>query len=66
MLKLTRMKKIVKFLKEVQAELKKVHWPTRAETIKFTTIVIFITFVVAIYIGSLDYIFAKIIGILIQ
>jgi len=43
-----------KFLKEVVAELKKVTWPTREETIKLTAVVIAISVIVGAFIGSLD------------
>ena len=43
-----------KFLKEVIAELKKVTWPTREETIKLTAVVIAISVIVGAFIGSLD------------
>jgi preprotein translocase subunit SecE len=44
----------VQFVKEVQHELKKVTWPTRAETIKLTGVVIIISLIVAFFIGGLD------------
>jgi len=44
----------MQFVKEVQTELKKVTWPTKAETIKLTGMVLIITVVVALFIGGLD------------
>jgi preprotein translocase subunit SecE len=49
--------KIRNFFKEVVRELKKVHWPTKGETIKYTILVIFISILLAIYFGALDYIY---------
>jgi len=49
--------KIVQFLKEVKVEMKKVTWPTRQQTVKYTLIVIGISLGVAIFLGGLDYIF---------
>jgi preprotein translocase subunit SecE len=49
----------VKFLKEVIAELKRVTWPTRDETIKLTAVVIAISVLVGAYIGTLDAIFLQ-------
>jgi len=49
--------KITTFLKEVKVELKKVNWPTKQETIKYTLIVIGVSLVVAIFLGGLDFIF---------
>ena len=60
------MKKIVKFLKETKRELKKVNWPTKKQVVKLTIVVVFITLVVALYLGSLDFIFAKMIGVLLK
>ncbi|MFH1656555.1 MAG: preprotein translocase subunit SecE [Candidatus Nealsonbacteria bacterium] len=49
-------KKLIPFLKEVRMEIKKINWPTRKETIKYTLIVIGVSAVVAIFLGSVDYI----------
>jgi preprotein translocase subunit SecE len=48
-----------KFVKEVIGELKKVEWPTRAETIKLTVIVILISVAVGAFIGVLDATFLR-------
>lgn len=50
--------KITEFLKEVRLELKKVTWPTRQETIKYTTAVIVFSLVVAAFLGGLDFLFS--------
>jgi len=47
--------KFVDFFREVKVELEKVVWPTRDQTIRLTTIVIFITILVAFFVGGLDY-----------
>ena len=44
----------VQFMKEVVAELRKVNWPTRAETIKLTAVVIAVSVIVGGFIGGLD------------
>ncbi len=49
--------KIITFLKEVKLELKKVNWPTRQETIRYTLIVIGVSTGVAIFLGGLDFLF---------
>ena len=48
--------KIAVFLKEARLELKKINWPTRQETIKYTLIVIGVSAAVALFLGGLDYI----------
>ncbi|MCK4474151.1 preprotein translocase subunit SecE [Candidatus Parcubacteria bacterium] len=49
--------KIISFIKEAQLEMKKVNWPSREETIRYTLIVIGISLAVAAFLGGLDYIF---------
>jgi len=58
--------KPVVFFKEAKTELKKVTWPTRQEAIRLTEIVIGITVAVGLYIGALDYLFTKLIGIILN
>ncbi len=54
----------VQFLKEVVAELKKVTWPTRQETIKLTAVVIAISVIVGLFIGGLDIAFLRLTSVL--
>jgi len=49
--------KIITFLKEVKLEIKKVNWPTRQQTIRYTLIVLGISAAVAIFLGGLDFLF---------
>lgn len=49
------------FLREVKSELKKVTWPTRQETLKYTIMVVFISVIVALFLGGLDIVFMKLI-----
>jgi len=51
------MEKIIKFLREAYAEMKKVSWPSREQTIQYTVLVIIISVGVALFLGVLDYIF---------
>jgi len=50
------------FILETRDELKKVVWPSRAEVIRLTGIVIIISVVVGLYIGGLDFTFAWLMG----
>lgn len=49
------MRKIVNFFKEVYGELQKVVWPSRRQTIRYTTTVIVFSVVVAAILGAADY-----------
>ena len=54
--------KIITFFKEVRLEMKKVNWPTRKETIKYTLIVIGVSVAVAVFLGGLDFLFTMILN----
>jgi len=45
----------IQFLKEARAELTKVVWPSRKETIRITTAVIILSLSVAAFLGAVDY-----------
>ncbi|HAI74597.1 MAG TPA: preprotein translocase subunit SecE [Candidatus Moranbacteria bacterium] len=51
------MQKIIQFIKEAKAELAKVNWPTKQQTINYTLIVIGISLAMAFFLGGLDFIF---------
>ena len=51
-------KKAIEFLKEVRIELKRVTWPTRKQTTKYTLIVIGLSLGVAAFLGGLDFLFS--------
>lgn len=46
----------IHFLREVRGEMRKVNWLSREEVTRYTLIVFGISFVVAAYLGALDYI----------
>ena len=50
---------VIKYLKETRAELKKVNWPSRQEATNLTLIILAVTTFMALLLGLLDYIFAK-------
>jgi len=55
-------KKITTFLREAFLEMKKVNWPTKNETLKYTLIVIGISVAVAVFLGALDFIFTTLLN----
>ncbi len=54
--------KIKLFFKEVWTESKKVDWPNREQTLKYTALVIGISAGVAIFLGALDFVFVTVLG----
>ena len=53
------------FLAEVRAEVKKVTWPTRAEALGGTAVVVVVVLVMALFLGIVDAILSKIVQSLI-
>ncbi len=49
--------RIKKYLEEARSEVRHVNWPTRAEAIRLTSIVILISLGIALYLGFFDYLF---------
>jgi preprotein translocase subunit SecE len=51
------MKKINDYVKESIIELKKVTWPSKKDTYRYSVLVIVISLLIAAFLGGLDYIF---------
>ena len=56
----------VQFLREVRVELKKVTWPGRNEIIGSTAVVIVASFVVAFFLGFVDLLLQKALGLILK
>jgi preprotein translocase subunit SecE len=57
---------ILSHIQESRAEMKHVKWPTKKQVISYTTAVIVLSLIIAIYIGALDALFARVLGWLIS
>ena len=55
--------KLAAYLRDSYAELKKVNWPSKKETVRYTLIVIGISLSVALFLGALDLIFSYLLRI---
>ena len=58
------MQKVMKFLSEAKAELKKVTWPSPKQTMASTSVVIIIVFIVSFYLGIIDFGLAKLVKLI--
>lgn len=52
------MNKIIAFIREVKAEIKKVSWPSRDELVGSTIIVCILVLIVAVILGIMDSVFS--------
>jgi len=53
------MNKLVTYIKEAMAEMKKVVWPTKKQTINYSIIVVALSIGTAVFFGFLDYVFSN-------
>ena len=58
--------KIKRWFKETAGELRKVTWPTREEALALTRIVLIVTVIMSAVLGVLDFIFARLVGLLVN
>ena len=52
------MQQALEFLREAKAELLRVSWPSKKEMVRHTVVVVMISFVAAIFLGTLDSLFS--------
>jgi len=50
---------LIQYLKDTKAELKHVSWPSRKQTLIYTSLVIAISVFVAVYLGVFDFVFSS-------
>ncbi len=55
--------KAIQFFKEVRVEFSKVSWPSREELVQSTIIVIVVSLMVAAFIGLVDQILNRLVGL---
>ena len=58
--------RIKRWFKETAGELRKVTWPTREEALALTRIVLIVTIIMSAILGVLDFIFARLVGLLVN
>jgi len=56
------LKRLKNYFKEARLEMRRVSWPNRQKTINLTIVVVGISFIFAVYLGLLDFIFISILG----
>lgn len=59
-------RRVGKFLKEVRLEMKKVTWPNKREVSGATWVVIFTVIVIALFIGVVDQVLMRLLGLILK
>ena len=57
--------RIKNWWRQTLGELRKVSWPSREEAISLTRIVLIVTVIMAALLGVLDFVFARLVGLLV-
>ncbi len=57
--------KISTYFRETQTEMKRVTWPSRVETMRFTALVVSVSVGVALFLGALDFGFVRLLEVFI-
>ena len=57
--------KAIKFIKEARQEFKRVNWPSRKETVRYTIFIIGLSLALAAFLGFLDFIFVRVLEMVI-
>ena len=57
---------VTRFLRETRSELRKVVWPSRREALNMTAIVLGVTILMAAGLGIVDWLFARIMSLIIR
>lgn len=52
------------FVRQTVAELRRVTWPTRAEVVNYTLIIILAVVIAGVIIGNIDYVFSRLISLI--
>ncbi len=60
------MNSFIKYLRDTSAELRQVKWPTQEQALFYTTLVVVVSFLVAMYIGLFDYLFSQVMNFIIS
>ena len=58
------MSRLGNYVRDTAAEMKHVTWPTQKQAFAYTALVIGISGIVAVYLGIFDYLFTKVLNIL--
>lgn len=53
-----------RFLREVRAELRKVHWPNRKELVTYTIVVLVTVAIAAVFLGLVDFVVFQLMSLL--
>jgi preprotein translocase subunit SecE len=60
------LKRAQQFFREVAAEFRRVNWPSRNEVGRSTIVVLAVVVVLAVYLGAVDVVLSRIVGVILR
>ena len=60
-----RENRIVAYLRDTQAEIRKVHWPSRKEARNLTSVVLAVMVAMSIFLSGVDYLFSWVVSVVV-
>ena len=60
------LRNVQQFFRDVAAEFRRVNWPSRSEVAASTVVVLALVFVVAVYLGLVDVMLSRIVGVILK
>ncbi len=58
------MNRFSQYIKDTRAEMAHVNWPTRQETVRYTTLVILVSIATSLLLGLSDFVFSRLLTLL--
>jgi len=58
--------RVVRYFRETRAELRKVVWPSRKEATRLSAIVVGVTVGMSVFLGAVDLLFSRLIGLIVR
>lgn len=58
--------KIISYLRSTKEEVRKVSWPTRKETFRYSALVVCASVLIAVFFATLDFGFTKLVDVVVQ
>ena len=58
--------RVQQFFREVAAEFRRVNWPSRAEVVRSTAVVLAVVVILAFYLGAVDVGLSRIVGVILR
>jgi preprotein translocase SecE subunit len=60
------LERLWQFCREVWAEFQRVNWPSRAEVLTSTVVVLVVVFALALYLSAVDVVLSRMVGVILK